>query len=71
MELFECAIAPNVAKLLTEYINRRSVPRNIRLDQARCLLGNKTIIKCQYIEKEPYICQYMEIKLKILVNTTA
>ena len=37
--VFEKANKPNVIKFLDEYIHIHGVPRNIRLDQARCLIG--------------------------------
>ena len=41
VEIFEKANGPNVIKFLDEYIHIHGVPRNIRLDQARCLMGYK------------------------------
>ena len=41
VEVFEKANGPNVIKFLDEYIHIHGVPRNIRLDQARCLIGYK------------------------------
>ena len=40
-EVFDNANGPNVIKFLDEYIQIHGVPRNIRLDQARCLIGYK------------------------------
>ena len=39
VEVFEKGNGPNVIKFLDEYIHIHGVPRNIRLDQARCLIG--------------------------------
>ena len=39
VEVFEKANGPNVLKFLDDYIHIHGVPRNIRLDQARCLIG--------------------------------
>ena len=39
VEVFEKANGPNLIKFLDEYIHIHGVPRNIRLDQARCLIG--------------------------------
>ena len=41
VEVFEKANGPNVIKFLDEYIHIHCVPRNIRLDQARCLIAYK------------------------------
>ena len=41
VEVFDKANGPNVLKFLDDYIHIHGVPRNIRLDQARCLIGNK------------------------------
>ena len=41
VEVFEKANGPNVIKFQDEYIHIHGVPRNIRLDQARCLIGYK------------------------------
>ena len=47
MELFEKANGPNVIKILDDYIHIHGVPRNIRLDQARCLIGYKVKKYCK------------------------
>ena len=39
VEVIEKANGSNVIKFLDEYIHIHGVPRNIRLDQARCLIG--------------------------------
>ena len=39
VEVLDKATGPNVIKFLDEYIQIHGVPRNIRLDQARCLIG--------------------------------
>ena len=41
VELFDKANEPNVIKILYECVQIHGVPRNIRLDQARCLIGYK------------------------------
>ena len=41
VEVFDKANGPNVIKFLGEYIQINGVPRNIRLDQACCLIGYK------------------------------
>ena len=41
VEVFDEANGPNVIKFLDEYIQIHGVHRNIRLDQARCLIGYK------------------------------
>ena len=41
VEVFEKANGPNVIKFFDDYIHIHGVPRNIRLDQARCLIGHK------------------------------
>ena len=38
---FCSSFGPNIEKFLNKYITQHGVPRNIRLDQARCLKGNK------------------------------
>ena len=38
-EVFDKANGPNAIKFLDENFQRHGVPRNIRLDQARCLIG--------------------------------
>ena len=47
VEVFEKANGPNVLKLLEDYIHIHGVPRNIRLDQARSLIGNKVKTFCK------------------------
>ena len=47
VEVFEKANGPNVLKFLYDYIHIHGVPRNIRLDQARCLIGNKVKTLCK------------------------
>ena len=39
VEVLDKANGPNVIKFLDEYIQIHGVPRNIRLDQARCIIG--------------------------------
>ena len=39
VEVLDKANGPNVIKFSDEYIQIHGVPRNIRLDQARCLIG--------------------------------
>ena len=47
VEVLDKANGPNVIKLLDEYIQIHGVPRNIRLDQARCLIGYKVKNFCK------------------------
>ena len=47
VEVFEKANEPNVLNFLDDYIHIHGVPRNIRLDQARCLIGNKVKTFCK------------------------
>ena len=47
VEVFEKANGPNVLKFLDDYIHIHGVPRNIRLDQACCLIGNKVKTFCK------------------------
>ena len=47
VEFFEKANGPNLLKFLDDYIHIHGVPRNIRLDQARCLIGNKVKTFCK------------------------
>ena len=47
VEVFDKANGPNVTKFLDEYIQIHDDPRNIRLDQARCLIGNKVKTFCK------------------------
>ena len=47
VEVFEKANKANVIKFLDEYIHIHGVPRNIRLDQARCLIGYRVKNFCE------------------------
>ena len=47
VEVFDKANGPNVIKFLDEYTQIHGVPRNIRLDQARCLIGYKVKNFCK------------------------
>ena len=47
VEVFDKANGPNVTKFLDEYIQIHGVPRNIRLDQARCSIGYKVKNFCK------------------------
>ena len=47
VEVFDKTNGPKVIKLLDEYIQKHGVPRNIRLDQARCLIGYKVKKFCK------------------------
>ena len=47
VEVFEKANGPIVIKFLDEYIQIHGVPRNIRLDQARCLIAYKVNNFCK------------------------
>ena len=40
LKLYNNANGPNIEKFLNKYIVRHGVPRNLRIDQARCLKGN-------------------------------
>ena len=40
-EIFENANASNVINVLDNYIHAHGVPRSLRIDQARCLIGNQ------------------------------
>ena len=40
-ELVDNANASNVIELLDNYIQIHGVPRSLRIDQARCLIGNQ------------------------------
>ena len=40
-EIFDNANASNVIKFLNNYIHIHGVPRSLRIDQARCLIGNQ------------------------------
>ena len=44
-EIFDNANASNVIKFLDYYIQIYGVPRSLRIDQARCLIGNQ-VQKC-------------------------
>ena len=46
-EVFERHNGPNVVKFLEDYIHKHGGPRNVRLDQARSLMGNKVKIMCK------------------------
>ena len=46
LKLVTHANGPNIEKFLNKYIAQHGVPRNIRLDQARCLKGNKVKLLC-------------------------
>ena len=47
VEVFDKTNGPNVIKFLDEYNQIHRVPRNIRLDQARCLIGYKVRNFCK------------------------
>ena len=47
VKVFDKANGPNVIKFLDEYIQIHGDPRNIRLDQARCLIGYKVKKFCE------------------------
>ena len=47
VEVFDKANGPHVIKFLDEYIQIHGVPRYIRLDQARCLIGYKAKNFCK------------------------
>ena len=47
VEVFDKANGPNVLKFLDDYIQIHGVPRNFRLDQARCLIGYKVKNFCK------------------------
>ena len=47
LKLVSNANGPNIEKFLNKYITQHEVPRNIRLDQARCLKGNKIQQLCK------------------------
>ena len=47
VEVFDKANGPNVLKFLDDYIQIHGVPGNIRLDQARCLIGYKVKNFCK------------------------
>ena len=41
VEIFENAKASNVIRFLDNYIHTHGVPRSLRIDQVRCLIGNQ------------------------------
>ena len=47
VEVFDKANGPKVVKFLDDYTQIRGVPRNIRLDQAQCFVGNKVRKFCK------------------------
>ena len=47
VEVVDKANGPNIIKFLDDYIQIHGVPRNIRLDQARCLIGYKVKNFCK------------------------
>ena len=47
LKLVANANGPNIEKFLNKYITQHGVPKNIRLDQARCLKGNKIQQLCK------------------------
>ena len=47
VELLDRANGPSVIKFLDDYIQIHGVLRNIRLDEARCLIGNKVKNFCK------------------------
>ena len=47
VEVFDKANGPIVIKFLDEYIQIHGVPRNIKLDQARCLIAYKVKKFCK------------------------
>ena len=47
VEVFDKANGQNVLKFLDDYFHIHGVPRNIILDQARCLIGNKLKTFCK------------------------
>ena len=51
-EIIENANASNVIKFLDNYIHTHGVPRSLRIDQARCLIGNQ--VKKLLYEKQYY-----------------
>ena len=46
LKLYNNANGPNIEKFLNKYIVQHGVPRNLRIDQARCLKGNKVQQLC-------------------------
>ena len=47
--IYEKANRPDALKFLDMYIEYRGIPRSIRLDQAKCLVGNQVEIFCNKI----------------------
>ena len=47
VEVLDKANGLNVIKFLDDYIHIHGVPRNVRLDQARCLIGYKVKNYCK------------------------
>ena len=45
--IYEKANGPNVLKILDMYVENQGVPRSIRLDQAKCLIGNQVKTFCK------------------------
>ena len=41
VEVFDKENGTNVVKFIDDYIQIHGIPRNIRLDQARCLIGKE------------------------------
>ena len=46
LKLYNNDNGPNIEKFLNKYIVQHGVPRNLRIDQARCLKGNKVQQVC-------------------------
>ena len=44
--IYDKANGPNVLKFLDMYIETHGIPRSIRLDQAKCLVGNQVKVFC-------------------------
>ena len=44
--IYDKATGPNVLKFLDMYIETHGIPRSIRLDQAKCLVGNQVKTFC-------------------------
>ena len=44
--IYDKANGPNVLKFLDMYIETHGIPRSIRLDQAKCLIGHQVKIFC-------------------------
>ena len=47
--IYDKANGPNVLKFLDMYIENHGIPRSIRLDQAKCLVGNQVKTFCNKI----------------------